>query len=126
VTSQTRTLAQRLAEFAANLSFDDLPSEVVQSVKLRVLDTLGVCLASRHFGLADGVQEMVDAWGGAPQAQVIGAAQRCPAPNAALVNGTLAHSLDFDDTHLKTIIHPAGPVAAAALATGRRYGHRDH
>jgi len=116
------TLAQTLAEFAADLSFEKLPAEVVRSVQLRILDTLGICLASRHFGLADGVQRMVDLWGGAPQAQVIDGRQRYPAPNAALVNGTLAHSLDFDDTHLPSVLHPSASIVPAVLATAECAG----
>ena len=49
-------------------------------------------------------------------ATAVGAAQRLPAPSAALVNGTLAHSLDFDDTHLPSVLHPSSAVLPAALA----------
>ncbi len=112
----SRTLAQTLAEFAAGLTFDDLPAEVVRSVELRILDTLGICLAARQFGLADGVQRTIDLWGGTPSAQVIGGSQRYPAPNAALINGTLAHSLDFDDTHLPSVLHPSASIVPAVLA----------
>jgi 2-methylcitrate dehydratase PrpD len=42
--------------------------------------------------------------------------------SAALVNGIASHAFDFDDTHLKTIIHPASPVASAALALGEHLG----
>src|SRR5206468_145949 len=49
------TLAEALARFAATTTFEQLPAEVVGSVELRVLDTLGICLASTSFGLADGV-----------------------------------------------------------------------
>jgi 2-methylcitrate dehydratase PrpD len=118
----SRTLGQTLADFAASLTFEQLPAEVVQSVKLRVLDTLGICLASRHFGLADGVQRMVGLWGGAPQAQVIGRGQCYPAPNAALINGTLAHSLDFDDTHLPSVLHPSASIVPAVLASAESAG----
>ena len=52
----------------------------------------------------------------APQATVLGRADRIDMASAALVNGIASHTFDFDDTHLKTIIHPAGPVASAALA----------
>jgi 2-methylcitrate dehydratase PrpD len=117
-----RTLGQTLADFAASLTFEQLPAEVVQSLKLRVLDTLGICLASRHFGLADGVQRMVDLWGGAPEAQVIGSSQCYPALNAALINGTLAHSLDFDDTHLPSVLHPSASIVPAILATAQSAG----
>ena len=44
--------------------------------------------------------------------------------NAALVNGISSHVLDYDDTHLKTIIHPAGPVASALLAVAESAGRR--
>jgi 2-methylcitrate dehydratase PrpD len=50
------------------------------------------------------------------QASVLGRADRLDMAGAALVNGIASHTHDFDDTHLKTIIHPAGPVASAALA----------
>jgi 2-methylcitrate dehydratase PrpD len=52
----------------------------------------------------------------APQAAVLGRAERVDMASAALVNGITSHTFDFDDTHLKTIIHPAGPVASALLA----------
>src|SRR4051812_17999383 len=52
----------------------------------------------------------------APQASILGRADRVDMASAALVNGISSHTFDFDDTHLKTIIHPAGPVASALLA----------
>ena len=39
--------------------------------------------------------------------------------SAALLNGISSHTFDFDDTHLKTIIHPAGPVAPRGARAGR-------
>ncbi|MBV9897557.1 MAG: MmgE/PrpD family protein [Chloroflexi bacterium] len=118
----SRTLAQTLADFAADLSFEHLPPEVIESVKLRFLDTIGICLASRHFGLADGVQQMVDSWGGTTESDVVGGGKQCPAPNAALVNGTLAHSLDFDDTHLPSVLHPSASIVPAVLAMAQSTG----
>jgi 2-methylcitrate dehydratase PrpD len=52
----------------------------------------------------------------APQSSVLGRADQVDMASAALVNGISSHTFDFDDTHLKTIIHPAGPVASALLA----------
>ncbi|HEY3061517.1 MAG TPA: MmgE/PrpD family protein [Chloroflexota bacterium] len=112
------TLAEALARFAADTTFAQLPADVVDSVELRVLDTLGICLASTSFGLADGVSELVGCWAGQPEATPIGGpvGARYPAPNAALVNGTLAHSLDFDDTHLPSVLHPSATIVPAVLA----------
>src|SRR5437660_2582885 len=110
------TLGEALAEFAVATTFEGLPPEVVRSVEWRLLDTVGICLASRHFGLADGVVELVNCWGGREQAGLLGGGPRCPAPQAALVNGTLAHSLDFDDTHLPSVLHPSASIVPAVLA----------
>ena len=52
----------------------------------------------------------------APQASLLGRTEKVDIASAALLNGIASHTFDFDDTHLKTIIHPAGPVAPAALA----------
>ncbi|HEY8245266.1 MAG TPA: MmgE/PrpD family protein, partial [Casimicrobiaceae bacterium] len=58
----------------------------------------------------------------APQATVLGRNDRVDMASAALLNGISSHTFDFDDTHLKTIIHPAGPVASAALALAEHLG----
>jgi 2-methylcitrate dehydratase PrpD len=58
----------------------------------------------------------------APQATVLGRGERVDMASAALVNGITSHTFDFDDTHLKTIIHPAGPVASAVLALAEHQG----
>jgi 2-methylcitrate dehydratase PrpD len=109
-------IARILADFAAGTCFERLPAPVVSSVKDRVLDTLGICLASSAFGLGDGVHELVGGWGGRPEASAVGARGRYPAPQAAFVNGTLAHSLDFDDTHLPSVLHPSASIVPAGLA----------
>ena len=57
-----------------------------------------------------------------PQASLLGRKEKVDIASAALLNGISSHTFDFDDTHLKTIIHPAGPVASAALALGEHIG----
>jgi len=57
-----------------------------------------------------------------PQATVLGRSEKLDMAGAALLNGISSHTFDFDDTHLKTIIHPAGPVASAALALAEHLG----
>jgi 2-methylcitrate dehydratase PrpD len=58
----------------------------------------------------------------AQQASVLGRAEKVDMAGAALINGITSHTFDFDDTHLKTIIHPAGPVASAVLALAEHKG----
>ncbi len=120
--SSQPALATQLATFATQTTFERLPAEVVRSVKERVLDTLGICLASSALGLGEGVLRMAEEQGGVAQASVVGSAARLPAPQAALVNGTLAHSLDFDDTHLPSVLHPSASIVPAVLAMAEALG----
>lgn len=117
-----RTLSQQLAEFADAVTFESLPPAVVTSVKERILDTVGICLAAAAEGLADGVIALAESWGGREEAGIVGRPGRYPAPIAAQVNGTLAHSLDFDDTHLPSILHPSASVVPATLALAEAIG----
>ena len=59
----------------------------------------------------------------AAQATVLGRSEKVDMASAALLNGITSHTFDFDDTHLKTIIHPAGPVASALLALAEVNGN---
>lgn len=111
-----RTLSQHLAEFAVSASQDALPDTVAASVRDRVLDTVGLCVASRRLDTSSAVMTHVREQGGAAQAHVIGDPAKLPATSAALVNGVLAHSLDYDDTHLPSVLHPSASVIPAALA----------
>src|SRR5690606_22367408 len=86
----------------------------------RVLDTFGNCLAAQELTDPgephEAVRRLTARWGGAGESSVLGHALALPAPSAALVNGTLAHALDFDDTHLPSVLHPSASVVPAALA----------
>jgi 2-methylcitrate dehydratase PrpD len=65
---------------------------------------------------ADHALQALLPFSGPQVATVLGRTERLDPANAALLNGITSHVLDYDDTHLKTILHPAGPVASALLA----------
>ena len=108
------TLAQRLAAFAASLSFEDIPDDVVASVRLRTLDVLGIALASSRGDWAPAVLDLAGSGGG--ECTVVGTARMAPLPLAILVNGTLAHGLDYDDTHAASITHASAVIVPTVLA----------
>ncbi len=116
------TIVQRLAQLAAEVRRDGLPADLRVDVARRVLDVLGNSLAATSQPSARAVTAVVRGWGGSEQATAIGAGLKVPAAAAALVNGTLAHSLDFDDTHLPSVLHPSSPVIPAALAMAEARG----
>ena len=112
------------ARFGAELTYDDLPEQARRTVRDLTLDTLGVALAANTLGV--GVPQLL-AWartaGGAPQASLIGLPDALPAASAAMVNGGMAHALNFDDTtavgsgHLGPVTLPTA-LAAAELRGG--------
>ncbi|MBI3505856.1 MAG: MmgE/PrpD family protein [Proteobacteria bacterium] len=110
------TLGLQLAEWAAGLRYEDLPATVVADCRLRLLDTLGVALAAVPLPIGRAVRKAGHALGGGDEATILGEGTRSSAANAALVNGTLAHAMDFDDTHNESVMHPSAPTVAAALA----------
>lgn len=110
------TLSQRLAEFASATTFSTLPDEVINSVRGRILDTLGICIAATQLPTSRAAMGWVAYQGGVAEATAFGLPEKVPATGAAFVNGVLAHSLDYDDTHLPSVLHPSASTVPAALA----------
>ncbi len=116
------TMSETLAEFAVKLAWDEVPPEVVGLGKLHFLDTLGIAIASSGMDFGRAVHDAAKGLGGGDESTALGFGTRLPATSAALVNGTLAHGLDFDDTHVEAIYHASAPAFAAALAAGEAAG----
>lgn len=116
------TLAGSLARFATGVLGHGTDAELRADVNRRLLDIVGISIRASTEEPARAVGTLVSRWGGAQEATAIGLGTRVPAPAAAFLNGTLAHSLDFDDTHLPSVLHPSAPVIPAALATAERLG----
>jgi len=117
-------ITHELAEFAAGISYDALPVEVRERVKALALDLVGIALRARND--AESTPAMLAAAGALGLADgkctVIGDAAGYAPPGAAMLNGTLAHSLDFDDTHASGSLHSGAPIMPAAFAAGEMAG----
>lgn len=120
--SEPQPIALQLADWAHALHYEDLPEAVVDSIKSRVLDTLGIAVAASTLDTSRAVQQYASNNGGTAQATAIGVAGGVPASRAAFVNGVLAHSLDYDDTHLPSVLHPSASVVPAVLAYAEAHG----
>lgn len=116
------SLSEQAAAWIQSLKYEDLPSEVVASAKLRLLDSLGLMLIAGAGPFGDAIVRGVGAMGGGDDSSIIGAGKRTSAMLAAMANGALAEALQFDDTHNETIIHATSPTAAAVLAVGEMIG----
>ncbi|MBA3726944.1 MAG: MmgE/PrpD family protein [Armatimonadetes bacterium] len=107
------SLAQRLAHYCANLTFDLLPAEAVHEAKLRVLDSFGCALGAYTMEPPKIAREVARSAKSDLGATVIGTAHQSTPELAAFANGTMFRYLDFNDTYLsKEPAHPSDNIAA--------------
>ncbi|MGO3928706.1 MmgE/PrpD family protein [Rhodopseudomonas pseudopalustris] len=114
-----------LAGYVAALRFEDIPQDVLARAKVLTLDFLGSAIrARREAESTPSLLAMLQALSldGDGAATVFGDAKRWTPAMAALLNGALGHSLDFDDTHADSSLHPSAPVVPAAFAVGELVG----
>src|SRR3954464_1143471 len=110
-----------LAGYVANLKFEDIPPEVLERAKVLTLDFLGSAIrARRDAESTPSLLKMLEALAldGKGHSTVFGDGKTWTPAVAALLNGALGHSLDFDDTHADSSLHPSAPVVPAAFAIG--------
>jgi 2-methylcitrate dehydratase PrpD len=119
----TRTLAR----FVTGLTFDAIPAAVVTEARRTLLNWTGCAIGGAGHQTIDVAIAALSPYFGPPRASILGRRERADLLHAALLNGMASHVFDFDDTHLKTVIHPAGPVVSAilALAEDRSVNGRD-
>jgi 2-methylcitrate dehydratase PrpD len=121
VTPET-TVLQEISRFATGVRDGKVEDSILQDARRRVTDIVGIALAASEMEPSRVVGAVIESWGGEGQASVIGRDDRYPAASAALVNGTLAHALDYDDTHLPSVLHPSAAVVPAVLAAAEASG----
>jgi aconitate decarboxylase len=113
---------RQLAEFASALSYDDIPVDVVDHIKLCILDSLGCGLYGATLPWSVILRDTISAVDQGTAATVIGSAVRLGVVHAALVNGAAIHAFELDDLHPQSIVHPGSVVIPAALAAAEHRG----
>lgn len=109
-------ILEKIAQFIQDISYTKLPAIAINSVKKSFLDTLGITLAGTNEDASMIITEYAKENQGKAVCTVIGANFKTSAVDAALVNGTILHSLDFDDTGAFTQGHPSAPIFPVILA----------
>ena len=109
-------VTRTLAKFVVGHRAEEVPEKVRHEAARSFLNWVGCAVgASGHETVANALAAL-SPFSGPAQATVLGRGDRLDIMLAALMNGITSHTFDFDDTHLKTVIHPSGPVASAILA----------
>src|SRR5205814_3424530 len=111
-TGVTRTLAR----YVVSTKFADLPPAVCKEAARTLLNWVGCTVGGSHHETVDIAVSALAPFSGPAQAGILGRKERFDILHAALINGISSHVLDYDDTHSRNIVHPAGPVISAILA----------
>jgi 2-methylcitrate dehydratase PrpD len=111
-----KDVTHRLAHWIITSKPDDATPAVRREAARTLLNWVACAVGGSHHEALNITLSALAPFSGPAQASVLGRKERLDVMHAALANGMSSHVFDFDDTHLRTIIHPAGPVAAAILA----------
>ncbi|HEY2843501.1 MAG TPA: MmgE/PrpD family protein [Bryobacteraceae bacterium] len=109
-------LSSDLAAWASRLRFEDLPADVVEATKLRVMDVIGLSLAGAETAFGKSTRDAAVALSPAGPCHILGFGDAVGVTAAAFANGALSQALEYDDTHNESIVHMSSPAVAAALA----------
>jgi 2-methylcitrate dehydratase PrpD len=109
-------VTRQLAHYALTVNLAEIPEGVRHQGARTLLNWTGCAIGGARQAAVEHAVAAVRPFAGPPQARLLGRPERLDALSAALINGISGHVLDYDDTHLKTIIHPAASVAPALLA----------
>jgi 2-methylcitrate dehydratase PrpD len=109
-------LASQVAEWVSRVAFEDLPHDVVEATKRRILDVIGLAYAGAETPFGRATTAAAIAMSPPGPARIIGARDRVGVTTAAFANAALPQALEFDDTHNESIVHMSSPAVAAGLA----------
>jgi len=111
------SLTQTLARFASDPPFSQTPDDAARIIRTGIIDTVATMIAGRNEKVVQIVRQHVEARrSDAAESSVLMSGQRLPAQDAALINGTAAHALDYDDVALQG--HPSTVLVPALMAEG--------
>jgi 2-methylcitrate dehydratase PrpD len=110
------SLSQELAGWVSGVRFEGLPEDVIAATKLRVMDVIGLALAGAETDFGKSVRAAALAMASPGPCRIWGTGDRAGMTAAAFANGSFPQAMEFDDTHVESIVHMSSPAVAAALA----------
>ena len=116
IQATAKDVTRKLARYVVAAKYEDLPAPVRKEAQRTLLNWVGCAIGGSRHETVDIAISALAPFAGPGQATVLGRKEKLDVLHASLMNGISSHIFDFDDTHLRTIIHPAGPVAPAILA----------
>ncbi|HLH89272.1 MAG TPA: MmgE/PrpD family protein [Xanthobacteraceae bacterium] len=120
--NETDFVGARLGAFVVETDGAALPTHVLHEGKRALVNFFGCAIGAGRAAACDTLVQVLRTFGAGDKSTLLGRPDRLDPPDAAFVNAVSANLLDYDDTHLPTVIHPTAPVAAPLLAVAETRG----
>jgi 2-methylcitrate dehydratase PrpD len=121
-TAPQTTVAHQIAQYVAGFRYEDIPEATRERAKLLVLDAVGIAFASTQYDFAHRILSGLGAVTEGDGSSLIGLARKLGLRDAVIMNGALVHGLDYDDTHIRAIIHATASAFPCALGVAESIG----
>lgn len=122
----TQNITSIYAAFASRTDGARIPASVRHDARRAILNNLAAAFGGCRDAAVDAMLAVITPLSGPAIAPVVGRTEMLDYANAAWINAAIANVLDFDDTHLATVIHPTSPIAPALLAYAERRSREGH
>jgi 2-methylcitrate dehydratase PrpD len=109
-------LSDALARLVVETGWQDIPENVRHEAKRALLNWLGCAIGGSSESAVETALKVLTPFAGKPEATLLGRRERLDSLSAAFINGISANVYAFDDTHLRTVIHPSAPLLPALFA----------
>ena len=113
--AELQTVAQKIAHYVAVFRYEDIPQSTRERAKLLMLDAVGIAFASTQYDFAHRVLTGLSALNEGGRSSLIGLPGKLALRDSVIMNGVLVHGLDYDDTHIRAIIHATASAFPCAL-----------
>ena len=115
ISAAKESAAEHLARYVAAFRYEDIPQQTRERAKLFVLDAVGIALASTQYDFAHRIRNGLNALDEGGSSSLIGLSGKLALRDAVVMNGVLVHGLDYDDTHVRAIIHATASAFPCAF-----------
>ena len=109
-------ISEILSKYVYVITYEDLDKSLIQRMKTYILDFIGVSIYAAKYPWSNSVYQMITKFKSEGYCSIIGKDKKVRPEHAAFINGCFAHGIDWDDSHIASIVHPGAVVLPAALA----------
>ena len=110
-----------IAEFVSTLSYERIPAEVIERIKLLILDSLGCAIYGAQLEWCRILRTTLESLDATRTTSVWGTPLRLSSPHAALINGTQVQGFELDDVHRQGVLHVGAVTLPALIAVAESH-----